>query len=293
MSIPRMHADELSVDLGLVRRLLASQFPEWDGLPIEPLLPWGTDNALYRLGYELIVRLPRIHWAEGGVEKDFRWLPQVAPLLPVEVPVPLGLGRPAEGYPWVWGVYRWIEGELAVAGAADSDLAKDLARFVLALQRLELSGAPQAPRAFPLREFEDSVRPALVQSKGLVDVDAVAAAWEEALDVPEPAAPPVWIHGDLMPANLLLRGGRLAAVLDWSGLGLGNRAPDLMPAWNLFDAETRAIYRAELDVDDETWALGRGWALGTAIVALPYYVETNPTLADNARYRIREILADR
>lgn len=292
MRIRRMHADEVVVDAELVRRLLAGQFPKWAELPLEPVLPWGTDNALYRLGPELIVRLPRIDWAVGGVEKDFRWLPDLAPLLPVDIPAPLAKGEPAEGYPWVWGVYRWIDGEVAVAGAADPRLATDLAGFVTALQRIDLPDAPRAPRGIALREWDESVRPALAQSEGLVDVAAVAAAWDESLTVPEPAAPRVFIHGDLMPSNVLLREGKLAAVIDWSGLGLGNRAPDLMPAWNLFDSETRAVYRGALDVDDGTWALGRGWALATAIVALPYYVETNPTLAENARYRIGEIVGE-
>ena len=210
-----------------------------------------------------------VEWAKGQIDKERHWLPKLAPLLPLAVPVPLAHGSAAEGYPWVWGVYRWIDGELAVAGAADADLARDLARFVRALQGLQLSGGPQSFRGEPLREYDDSVRSALAESEGLVDVDAVRAVWEATLEVPEPSAPPVWAHGDLMPANLLLREGRLAAVIDWGGVGLAGRAPDLMPAWNLFDVETRPVYRTELDADDDTWALGRGWALATAIVALP------------------------
>jgi aminoglycoside phosphotransferase (APT) family kinase protein len=289
----KMHADELELDAGLVRRLLAEQFPEWAGLPVSRLSSSGTDNALFRLGDELVARLPRIHWAVGGVENDLEWLPKVAPLLPVKIPVPLAKGLPGEGYPWVWGLYPWIQGELAVAGAAGVDIAPRLARFVDALHRIDLPGGPRSGRGGPLLEHDEPTRAAIAELNGLVDTEAVTAAWEEALCAPEWSGSPVWLHGDLMPSNLLLRDGRLAAVIDWGGLGVGDPAADLVLAWNLLDAATRHVFRAELGADDATWARGRGWALSTAVIAIPYYKETNPALADNARYRIREVLGER
>lgn len=286
-----MHAHELSTDVALVRRLLEGQFPQWAALPIERVSSSGTVNALYRLGEHLVVRLPRTDWGLGAVERELCWLPKLAPLLPVEIPVPLAKGAPAEGYPWEWGIYPWLEGETPAAGG--SALAKELARFVRVLHGVELSGEPPAGRgAMGLEQWDEATRAALLELHGIVETDAAAATWDEALRTPGRSAPPVWTHGDLMPANLLVRDGRLTSVIDWGGFGLGDPAVDLMPAWNLLDAAGREVFRAGLDLDDETWKRGRGWALCTGLVALPYYVETNPELAENARYRIGQVLAD-
>jgi len=159
----RMHADEVHTDVALVRRLLSVQFPEWAALPIERVASSGTDNALYRLGDDMVVRLPRIHWAVGGVDKDFRWLPVVAPLLPVAIPVPLAKGTPAEGYPWEWGVYRWLEGENPTIDriADPNSLARDSAQFVEALHRIDLPGGPPATRGVPLAMRDDPTRTAI------------------------------------------------------------------------------------------------------------------------------------
>lgn len=290
-----MHADEVHTDVGLVRRLLAGQFPEWAALPIERLASSGTVNALYRLGDAMVVRLPRMDWGVGAVDRDLRWLPKLAPFLPVSIPVPLAKGTPAEGYPWEWGVYPWLEGENpTVDSVAESDaLARDLARFIRALHGIELPGGPPAGRGASLARWDEGTRAALAALEGVIDTDAATDAWDEALRTPSWPGRPVWIHGDLMPGNLLFRDGALTAVIDWGGLGLGDPACDLMVAWNLLSAGGRRILRAELGVDDATWARGRGWALWTGLVALPYYKETNPVLADNARYRIGEVLAER
>lgn len=289
-----MHADEIPTDVPLVRRLLAAQFPERAALPIEPVSSSGTDNALYRLGADMVVRLPRIHWAVGGVEKDFRWLPMLAPLLPVAIPVPLAKGTPAEGYPWEWGVYPWLEGENpTVDGIADADsLARDAARFVDALHRIDVTGGPPATRGVTLAMQDDEARPAIAALQGMIDTEAATAAWDAALRRPARSGPPVWVHGDLLPGNLLLQGGRLTGVIDWGGVGVGDPACDLIVAWGLLPPEARNVFRAELGVDDATWARGRGWALSIALIALPYYKDTNPGLAATARHLIREVLAD-
>lgn len=286
--------DEISTDVPLVRRLLAAQFPEWAASPIEPVPSSGTDNALYRLGVDMVVRLPRIHWAVGGVDKDLRWLPMLAPLLPVEIPVPLAKGTPAEGYPWEWGVYRWLEGENpTVHGIADAaSLARDVARFVDALHRIDLADGPPASRGVPLAMQDDPTRTAIAALQGVIDAEATTAAWDAALRTPAWSGSSVWIHGDLSPGNLLLQGGGLAAVIDFAGLGVGDPASDLIVAWNLLPPEARSVFRTELGLDDATWARGRGWALSVALIQLPYYRDTNPALAANARHVIREVLAD-
>jgi aminoglycoside phosphotransferase (APT) family kinase protein len=290
-----MHADEIETDALLVRRLLAAQFPEWAGLSIERVRSAGTDNALYRLGEDLVVRLPRIHWAVGGVDKDLLWLPKLAPLLPVAVPVPLAKGEPAEGYPWTWGVYPWLAGENpAVDGILDAkSLMNEVADFVNALHRIDLAGGQTARRGRPLAEVQDEeARAALAELKGMIDVDAATTAWNAALLAPPWTGRPVWVHGDLLAGNLLLEGRHLTGVIDWGGVGIGDPACDLIVAWGLLPRELRPAFRAELGVDDATWARGRGWALSVGLIALPYYEDTNPVLAATARHLIREVLAD-
>jgi aminoglycoside phosphotransferase (APT) family kinase protein len=290
----RMHANELPTDVSLVRRLLAAQFPEWAALPIEPVRSSGTDNALYRLGDDMVVRLPRIYWAVEGVNNAYEWLPRLAPLLPVTIPVPLAKGIPAEGYPWPWSVYPWLAGENpTIDRVADPDsLAKDTVQFVKALHRIDPAGGPPAGRGAPLEVQDQEARDALVALGGMIDTDAASAAWDAALRTPAWSGPPIWIHGDLLPGNLLLEAGRLIGVIDFGGVGVGDPACDLIVAWGLFPREVRNVFRAELGVDDATWARGRGWALSIALIALPYYKDTNPALAATARHLIREVLAD-
>lgn len=289
-----MHADELHTDVSLVRRLLAGQFPEWAELPVERVPSSGTDNALYRLGDELVVRLPRIEWATGQVETDSTWLPRLAPLLPLALPELLAQGVPAEGYPWTWGVYRWLPGENPdVDAIADPDaLARDIGRFVVAVRSLELEGGPAGSRAMPLVRRNEATRAAIAELDGIVETDAVGAVWEEALLVPTWTGPPLWTHGDLLRGNLLLADGRLTAVIDWSLLGVGDPACDLIVAWSVLPAEVRGVFRSVVDVDDATWLRGRGWALSVALIQLPYYKKTNVELAANARHVIGAVLAD-
>ncbi|MBD0328964.1 MAG: phosphotransferase [Thermoleophilia bacterium] len=276
----RMHADEVDIDRPLVRRLLAAQFPDWADLALAPVRPWGTDNALYRLGDEMVVRLPRRERTSATLEKEAAWLPRLAPLLPLVVPVPLAAGKPAEGYPFPWSVYRWLDGELATDEpfADPHRAASDLAAFVAALQRADTSGGPPPGehnffRGEPLRLRDEATRAAIVSLAGRIDTDAATDAWEAALAAPEWARPPVWVHGDLDARNLLVRNGRLGAVIDLGSLGVGDPACDVMVAWKLFRADTRTSFRAALAVDGATWARGRGWALSQAVVALAYYTE--------------------
>ncbi len=303
MTTSKMHADERDIDASLVGRLLAAQFPEWAGLPLEPVSSAGTENAIFRLGNELAVRLPRMPSAAGPVDKVHRWLPELAPYLPLAVPVPLARGGPGEGYPWPWSICRWLEGEnaTAAAGFEPHQVAKDLARFVRALQNIHaVSGLPPGPpsgahnygRGLPLSRRDRQTRAAIADLRGSLDVEAVTRAWEAALQAPVWSGPPIWIHGDLIPGNLLVQKGRLSAVIDFGCLGMGDPACDVMVAWTLLTAESRRLFRAALAVDDATWARGRGWALSFGLIALPYYQRTNPTLAGIARRTIDEVLVD-
>ncbi len=290
----KMHADEVHTDAALVGRLVAAQFPQWAGLPIAPVPSAGTDNALYRLGDDMAVRLPRIPGAVGQVEKEGRWLPALAPLLPLAIPVPLAQGSPSADYPWPWSVYRWLSGENAtIERIADPHhFATALARFIAALHRIDPTGGPPSSRGVPLATRNAPTRAAIAALRGMIDTDAATAAWEAALRAPAWHGPPTWSHGDLQSGNLLAVGGRLSAVIDFGCLGVGDPACDLQVAWNLLPAETRGVFRAALPVDDATWARGRGWALSVGLIALPYYQHTNPVLAGISRHAIAAVLAD-
>ncbi len=299
MPSAKMHAHEVDTDPALVSRLLASQFPQWAELPIEPVESSGTDNAIYRLGDDLAVRLPRVHGAAGQPAKEHEWLPRLAPLLPLPVPIPLAKGESGEGYPWSWTVVPWLEGETATLDriADPREAARTLGEFVAALQRIDPPGGPapgehNSSRGVPLAERDHGTRAAIAALGDKIDADAATAAWDAALETPVWPGPPVWLHGDLQSGNLLAVDGRLSAVIDFGCLGVGDPACDVMPAWTYLSADTRDAFRAALPVDDSTWARGRGWALSMGLVALPYYEITNPVLADVARHAIREVLAD-
>ena len=290
----RMHADEFEADADLVSRLLTRQFPQWADLPLEPVASAGTDNALFRLGAQMVVRLPRILWAVDNVNREQEWLPHLAPLLPVAIPTPLGLGEPDEGYPWRWSVYEWLDGDNPVLNKIVDpiSLAKDLAHFVKALRKIDTPGAPLAGRGVPLQERDADTRAAIVALTGMIDSTAVTNAWESALAVPMWSGPPVWIHGDISPGNILLVAGRLNSVIDFGVMGIGDPACDLIVAWNLLPASAREVFRSESQVDDSTWKRGRGWALSIALIQLPYYFQTSPAIAENARHVISEVLAN-
>jgi len=295
----KMHVNEVDIDGALVGRLLAAQFPQWADLPIEPVPSAGTDNAIYRLGDDMAVRLPRIKGAIRQIDKEHLWLPRLAPHLPLAIPVPLAMGTPGEGYPWHWSVYQWLEGESAQSQriVEEDQAARDMAQFIAALQRIDTAGwsppePPKSSRGVPLSPRDASVRAAIAELSGMVDTVAVTEAWEAALQAPAWHGLPVWIHGDLLPGNLLVHEGRISAVIDFSVLGVGDPACDLIGAWSLLSPHSRKVFRSALTVDDATWARGRGWALSIGLIALPYYQSTNPVFAATARRMITEVLAD-
>jgi aminoglycoside phosphotransferase (APT) family kinase protein len=290
----KMHADEVEIDAALVRGLLAAQLPQWADLPLEPVPSAGTVNAIYRLGDDLSVRLPRVPDGVDDVVREHRWLPRLADRLPLAVPVPLARGAPTDDFPFPWTVCRWVGGvHLPLGRLADPrQAALDLAGFVAAMRRVDTTDAPVAARQVPLSTQDESVRAAIASATGLVDTAAVTAAWEAALPVPEWEGPPVWLHADLLPGNLLATAGRLTGVIDFGCAGIGDPAWDVIPAWTYLDAGTREVFRAELDVDDVTWARARGWVVRIGILALPYYQDTNPEFAAVARRMLDEVVDD-
>ncbi|WP_410609253.1 aminoglycoside phosphotransferase family protein [Amycolatopsis sp. lyj-109] len=281
----------VGVDADQVRRLVGDQFPHWAGLPVRPVRESGWDNFTFHLGDAMVVRLPSAAEYALAVEKEQRWLPALAPRLPLPIPVPLAAGRPGAGYPFPWSVYRWLDGEPATAaGVADPvRFAGDLAGFVAAVQHVDATDGPRPGkhnwfRGATLRTYDGQARRALTKLGGTTD--GAAALWEAALTAPWDGVDR-WFHGDLAPGNLLLRGGELAAVIDFGTCGVGDPACDLAIAWTLLTAEGRRVFRERLSVDDATWARGRGWALWKTLVACTRTGEE----AANGRRVLGEILA--
>lgn len=275
-----MHDGQVATDANLVSRLVASQFPQWQRLPVTSVESFGTDHDAYRLGDRLSVRLPVIDWATAQADKEAEWLPRLAPRLPLRVPLPVGAGHPELGYPFTWSVTEWLSGEDAVNAELDLTRgAEDLAGFVLALRLAPTEGAPERPRGArgsPLAELDTHMRDALDNLGDRVDRGAVERIWDSALEAEPHQGPNVWVHGDLLPGNLIVSDGRLTGVIDFGGLNVGDPACDLQPAWSLFQSASRDAYREALGADDAAWLRGRGWSAVQAVMALPYYWGTNP-----------------
>jgi aminoglycoside phosphotransferase (APT) family kinase protein len=295
---PRLHADQPEVDGALVRRLIASQHPRWAGLPVERVASDGTTNAIYRVGPEAAARLPLVRYGEDAIDVEARCLPRLAMHLPLAVPEQLATGEPDARYPFRWSVHRWIEGR-PVSRAPVGDLvalAEDLAEWITALHRIDTTGGRDAAlhdlRGAPLAMRDADTRRGLAALADEVDVGAALAVWEKALRAERWKRPPVWAHGDLLPGNLLARAGRLAAVIDFAGLGVGDPACDLMIAWGLFSGASRAAFRDALrdgiGLDEATWARGRGHAVYHAAIYVPYYRLANPFGVAAAKRQLAE-----
>lgn len=295
----RMHHDQIHSDEEVVRALLREQRPEWADLSIERVTSTGTDNALFRIGEAMVARLPLRPASAQPIDTEQAWLPVLGPRLPVAVPRPLAVGAPSATFPCRWSVHSWIEGDDAIGASLDLlGIADDLTAFLRALQAIDPTGGPPAREAYcfrgvPLRDRDRWTRAAIEACRSLLDGDAgdaLTACWDDALAAPEWTEPARWVHGDLAAGNLLVRDGRLHAVIDWGVMAVGDPACDLLVAWELLDAPARQRFREGLEVDDAAWERGRGWALSTAVMALSYYATTNPFMADQARRKLAAVL---
>jgi aminoglycoside phosphotransferase (APT) family kinase protein len=289
----RMHEDEIEVDEALVSRLLTAQFPRWAELPLRSVEPAGTDNAIYRLGPDLAVRLPRIDWAADQPEKEYGWLPRLAPHLSLAIPEPLGLGEASEEYPLQWLVCTWLPGESAIPDRLEEP-ADDLARLLHELWEIDPEGGPPPDgRGGPLAARDDDCRRSIGMIADTVDAAGLLAEWEEALAAPAWSGPPRWLHGDLDARNLLATDGHLSGLLDFASIAVGDPAADVMVAWKMLHDDARPRFRELIGVDDATWLRARGWLLSQAVMILSYYTpDTNPTLVREATSWLGELHAD-
>jgi aminoglycoside phosphotransferase (APT) family kinase protein len=263
----------MEIDVVLVSKLIASQFPEWANLPITAVAESGWDNRTFHLGNEMSVRLPSGEEYERQVEKEQKWLPKIAPHLPLPIPAPIAMGMPSEIYPWNWSIYKWLDGVSANQLELTEDdlvtIAAQLAQFLIAFHKFDADGAP-APglhnwwRAAHTSVYDADTRMLMETLKDFVDVDKAKSLWESALNS-KWNKDPVWVHGDVASGNLLVKNNRLAAVIDFGCMGIGDPACDLTIAWTFFKGESRKIFKANMHLDEETWARARGWAMWKAL----------------------------
>ncbi|MFC9327566.1 aminoglycoside phosphotransferase family protein [Kitasatospora sp. NPDC057015] len=286
------------IDAALVGRLVRAQFPQWGALPVRPVAVDGWDNRTYRLGDTMTVRLPTAAAYDPAVEKEHRWLPVLAAELPVAVPPVLALGAPGEGYPHPWSVRGWLEGESANRRPLDDlpGFAVGVGEFVLALQRVDATGGPGAGahsfhRGAPPAHYDGETRRALAALAGRVDTVRAEAVWEAALAATRQGSP-VWFHGDIAGGNLLVRDGKLAAVIDFGTSGTGDPACDLVIAWTMFADGSRQAFRETVGQDRGTWARARGWALWKSLICLAQFLDEDPAQAAEHRRVLDEVLAD-
>jgi aminoglycoside phosphotransferase (APT) family kinase protein len=307
----RLHDDEFRIDVRLVRALVDRALPEFASLPLSPLVASGSSNAIFRLGDELLVRLPRQPGGSGTIEKEARWLPRIGPLLPVRVPEVVAVGEPDLGYPERWSVVEWLDGDVPTVVDSVSDaartrcaLARDLATVVNALQDIDVPASALADpelswyRGAPLRTRDTATRRDVEACRAIsdldLDLDAALRVWEEAMALPgiDQVSSTRWYHGDLLAENLLVRDGRLTAVLDFGGLAVGDPTVDLIVAWDVLDAASREVFRRVVGADEQSWLRGRAWALSLALGTFPYYWRTMPDRCAGRLAMARSVLID-
>lgn len=299
-----LHADELPIDVPLVRRLVESSLPSYAGLPVAPVPVTGSTNALFRLGSELLVRMPRQRGGSATVLKEARWAPLLAQELPVAVPTVVALGEPGFGYPETWAVTTWIAGAPPSPGTPSVSLGRELARIVEALRSVPVPAAAYSDPALSwyrggrLADLQSDFATSLAACREIdglgLDLDRAGAVWSAALlaerDLSGREA--TWVHGDLLAENLLVSCGALVGVLDFGGLCVGDSAVDLVGAWEVLDAPGRAGFRQALGIADAEWAVGRGWALLIALITFPYYWGTLPERCAARQVMAAAVLAD-
>ncbi|BCJ69129.1 aminoglycoside phosphotransferase family protein [Polymorphospora rubra] len=292
--------ERVTVEAAQVSRLIGEQFPQWAGLPVVPVARGGWDNWTFHLGTDLLVRLPSAAEYARAVEKEHRWLPVLAPRLPLPVPVPLAKGGPGAGYPYSWSIYRWLDGGTATVDriADPVRFAADLAGFLAALRSVDATGGPRPGihnwfRGGTLRTYDKQFERAVAELAGHVDVGPARQIWADALDARWDGVDR-WFHGDVAEGNLLLHDGQLAAVIDFGTCGVGDPACDLAVAWSLLTADGRQVFRGRLSVDADSWARGRGWALWKTLVTCSYTYEDPEDAEDfaSARRILGEIFSE-
>jgi aminoglycoside phosphotransferase (APT) family kinase protein len=287
----------IKIDVDLVSKLINSQFPEWSNLDIKPVKKSGNDNRTFHLGNSMSIRLPSDLAYVPQVEKEQKWLPILAKQLSTPISEPLAKGLPNKDYPYPWSVNKWVDGEtLTLENIGDlNQFANDLGSFLVDLQSIDATDGPLAGehnfyRGGNIGVYDEEFRDA-INHTNTFDKHLLKEIWELALDS-KWAKEPVWVHGDIAPGNILIKNGRLFAVIDFGILGVGDPSCDAAMAWTFFDESSRKTFKNALNFDEDTWNRARGWALWKTLITYNYNEKFNKTIADESFNMIKVILND-
>lgn len=285
-----------NITINSVKKLIKNQFPQWVHLNIKPVEPGGWDNKTFRLGDEMLIRMPSSEKYAFKVKKEQTWLPKLAPYLPLPIPTPLAMGKPSKEYPCNWSIYNWIPGKVASLESVSnlSDFARDLAKFLVVLHKVDTTSGPQPGehnfyRGGSLCVYNKEVQWAIQKLGNSIDTKAATIMWEQAL-ASEWQADPVWVHGDIAVGNLLVKKGKLHAVIDFGGLAVGDPACDLVIAWTFFDTKSRSIFKEIVALDEQTWNRARGWALWKALIVCAKMPGTDHREIEKAKRIVETLL---
>ena len=293
-----MTDDALTINVNLVQQLVTSQFPDWSDLPITEVHPNGWDNRTFRLGDRMSVRLPSAERYSLQVDKEQKWLPILSEKLPLPVPIPLAKGKPNHNYPYNWSIYEWIHGDTATSERIDDmpKFATALGAFLTALRRVNTTGGPgpgPGHRGGDLNVYSNQTRQAIeiLRLESNLDTELLAEVWDTAV-ASKWVNPPVWVHGDISSGNILVKSGEIAAVIDFGSTAIGDPACDLSIAWTMFDQDSRDAFWISMDLDDDTWARGRGWTLWKSLIILSGLDKTNTVEGKRSLETVYQILND-
>ncbi len=296
-------AADVVPDAQVVTRLLRDQAPHLAEMPVRLSPASGSSNWVFRIGDRLAIRLPRSDDYVADLMNEVRWLPHLAPHLPAAVPDVLAVGRSSETFPRPWAVVSWVQGDLPLAldGSQQALLAESLGNFLQHLHEVDTADVPAGPEHWGYRCGEpvtDTIdRWADHAAAELADVfesTSVREAWRRLRDVPAATEPACWVHTDLSEENLLIHhDGRLAGVIDFGGIGVGDRSADLLYAWSIFEAPARELLRLASGADDETWTRARAWAfVGPGMLTIANYRHTMPSRAERLTSMVETIAAE-
>jgi aminoglycoside phosphotransferase (APT) family kinase protein len=289
---------EVNITVELVRRLIDSQFPQWSQLPITPVAESGWDNRTFHLGDELSIRLPSAQEYHEQVEKEQKWLPKIAPHLPLPISQPIAQGVPTEEFPWNWSIYKWLEGvsanQLSFSDNALETIAVQLAQFLAALHQYDPDEGPIPGLHNWWRGAHPSVYDLETQSlinelKEFIDPDKATLLWNRAISSTW-QHDPVWVHGDVASGNILIKDDKISAIIDFGCMGVGDPACDLTIAWTFFKGNSRKLFKENLPLDEETWARARGWALWKALYQMSQLKEKSGAAFAKQQRIIKDVM---
>ncbi|GHV45553.1 acetyltransferase [Spirochaetia bacterium] len=289
-----LHGDQFDINVEIVKNLIKKQFPEFKELPIFEFDSIGTVNSIFRLGNEHYIRFPKTKQYEDSILKEYRILPYISKHITLEIPQPIKLGNPCSLYPVHWAIYNWINGEPYDNNkiADIQDIVSELANFINELHTISLlKDAPKAGRK-PLLELDKMTIDALNASKEEIKYTKIIKIWNNLVNTSVWNNKPVWIHADLLKPNILIKDNHIAAIIDFGSAGIGDPAFDLIPAWAIFDKESRNKLQKTLDINEDTWNRACAYALHQAALIIPYYRKSNPGFVKQAIDTINEIIID-